>query len=187
MTSPSPYRSARAAIFAAVCVGLTSVGHWTASGEPLAPAAVGGGLLGVWLVAFALAGHERSLPTILIGLLGGQFTLHTLFTTGHLHHHGGAPPPITASDGTGTAMVAAHLLAGTVSAWWLWRGDRAAWRLARLTAATLLRPFRAAPKSPLPPVRAVMRPQIASAAVPRTALLRHVLVLRGPPAPTWAL
>ncbi|GLZ10644.1 hypothetical protein Acsp04_08790 [Actinomadura sp. NBRC 104425] len=182
MASSAPYRAARSALFAAVCVCLTALGHRTASGEPMSPDALYWGFFGMWAMALPLAGHERSLPTILGGLLGGQFVLHALMSAGGMHHHPTAPALVAAGDG-GAAMPAAHLIAAAVSAWWLRRGERAIWRLARLAASALLRPLLVllGEPAPRPPCGAV--PRTDAPARPRVALLRHVLVLRGPPAP----
>ncbi len=182
MNTRPPLRLARASVFAAVCVLLTSTGHAAASGEPLGPGSVLAGFAGVLAVAFVLAGHERSLATITGGLLGGQFMLHTLFTaaaTG-FGHHGNLQQLVAEPAGDGTAMTAAHLLAALGSGWWLRRGERAVWKLARQTARALLRPFRPVPFLPAETVRPVAVP--SEVAMPRAVMvLRHVLVLRGPP------
>ncbi|GLW63198.1 hypothetical protein Arub01_14420 [Actinomadura rubrobrunea] len=185
MIASPPSRTARSAIFAVVCVCLTALGHRTASGEPMSPDALLWGFFGVWAVALPLAGHERSLPTILGGLLGGQFVLHALFSTGelHYHHHHCSAHPVSAAGHGGTAMTVAHLLAAGASAWWLRRGERAAWRLARLAASVLLRPLWLTFSAPAPQAPRAAVPRTQSSAPPRIAPLRHVLVLRGPPAP----
>ncbi|WP_157963770.1 hypothetical protein [Actinocorallia populi] len=182
MNTRPPLRLARASVFAAVCVLLTSAGHATASGEPLGPGSVLAGFAGVLAFAFVLAGHERSLPVITGGLLGGQFMLHTLFTaaaTG-FGHHGNLQHLVAEPAGGGTGMAAAHLLAACGSGWWLRRGERGAWRLARQAARTLLRPLLLVLSPPVEAVPAAAVPP--DVAVPRSvAVLRHVLVLRGPP------
>jgi hypothetical protein len=83
-------------------------------------------------------------------------------------------------------MTLAHVAAAAVSAWWLRRGERAAWGLARRIAAVVLRPARALPVRP--PVPAPRVPAASAAACrPRATVLRHVVVRRGPPAPSAAL
>lgn len=187
MPSDPVFRLARATIFAAVCVALAVMGHATASHAAVPPGAVVVGLAGLTVVATMLAGTERSLGTILAGLLGGQFMLHVLFAVAqhgqHLAHqsasampHGGAGP-----------MTLAHVTAALVAAWWLRRGERAVWRLARKVAAAAVRPLRAllSPPAPPPARRPPYIPVIPGAALP-DEVLRHVLTRRGPPSPSPA-
>ncbi|WP_433328389.1 hypothetical protein [Spirillospora sp. CA-294931] len=179
MSRRPPFRIARATVFAVVCVTLTCLAHWSASGAGASAGRVAAGFGLVFAFAYTLAGHERSLPTIVGGLLMGQFVLHTLFTMGNLHHAGEQP---TVVEGGATAMTGAHLVAALVSAWWLRRGERAAWRLGRLLAAAfaglLFLIVRAVTGEPGP-----ARPRAAvSVPGPVSVLLRYVLVLRGPPA-----
>jgi hypothetical protein len=186
MPSHPVYRAARAVVFATVCVGLAITGHIMASRATVPPTAVAGGLAVMTAAGTALAGTERSLATIFIGLLGGQFVLHALFAAaehGQQLTHGQAMAP----SSSGTAMTLAHVAAAAVSAWWLRRGERAVWGLARRIAAVILRPartllvrlpVRTAPRVPPAPV---------TAARPRATVLRHVVVRRGPPAPSVAL
>jgi len=216
---PHPwFRTARAVVFATVCVTLAVLGHVLAGGDAV-PGWAGmtgfGAVLGVTLM---LAGHERSLATILGGLLGGQFALHALFTqaapaTHHTpamahhspamaHHspamHGAmssgadalaAPAAHGAADGL--VMTLAHCVAALVAAWWLRRGERAAWTMARRVAAAADRPVRlllalltvekAVPPRPVP----VAPAPVAGTAVGR--VLRHQVVRRGPPPRSRAL
>lgn len=175
-----PSRLTRASAFAAVCVLLACLGHLSASGELMAPWKVAAGFAGALGVAGLLSGHERSLWTIMGGLLGGQFALHVLFTTGHVH--GPGEQFVAPGQGSGMGMTVAHLLAAVVAAWWLRRGERAAWTFARRAFARLVHPL-------------VLSHDPVVVAVPCTVLvvhlmvmlLRHVLVLRGPPARSWAL
>ncbi|MBW8483048.1 hypothetical protein [Actinomadura parmotrematis] len=190
--SPQPprpvSRAGRAVVFAAVCVVLATLGHALASPDAVPAWAVLAGFGGTLLVAGTLAGHERSLGTILGGLLGGQFALHSLYTSASApaelmaHHPADAP---AAHHGSGLAMTLAHVAAAAVSAWWLRRGERAAWSLARRIAARPLRLLVAA-EPPAPPART---PVVPGADVPRPVrrALRHLVVRRGPPAPSRAL
>jgi hypothetical protein len=187
MPSHPLYRAARAVVFATVCVGLAITGHMMASGAAVPPAAVVGGLTVMVTVGVALGGTERSLPTILASLLGGQFVLHALFAAAqhgqHLAHGGTAP----SSSGGGT-MTLAHVVAAVVSAWWLRRGERAAWALARRVAAAVVRPARALRPSPPPrPPAPRLWTVPARPVAPRSGLLRHVVVRRGPPSAPAAL
>jgi len=77
----------RAAVFTAVCVVLSAAGHAFAAGTPVPAWTLVAGFLGVLAVAAALAGRERSLPSIAGALAGGQVALHVLFAYGS---HGSA-------------------------------------------------------------------------------------------------
>lgn len=186
MPSHPVYRAARAVVFATVCVGLAITGHMMVSRASVPPVAVIGGLALMAATGTALAGTERSLATIFGGLLGGQFVLHALFAAaehGQQAAHGQAMSP----SSSGTAMTLAHVAAAAVSAWWLRRGERAVWGLARRIAAVILRPARALLLRL--PVRTALRVPAAPVAAsrPHATVLRHVVVRRGPPAPSPAL
>ncbi|WUH99124.1 hypothetical protein OHR68_37375 [Spirillospora sp. NBC_00431] len=220
---PQPgFRTARAVVFATVCVTLATAGHVLASGTVVPIWAVLAGFCAVLGVTLMLAGHERSLATILGGLLGGQFALHALFTaatrpilepaatphemaTAHqtgMHQAQAAAVPDTAMAGSdilmpiahatgGTTMTLAHTVAALIAAWWLRRGERAAWSLARRIAGAADRPIRlllallavepaaSAPRTPAVPATAAVM------AIGRT--LRHQVVRRGPPPSSRAL
>lgn len=183
MAVPVPCRLLRASAFAAVCASLTMAGHVTASGEAVPWAAAGAGGLGVLGVAWLLAGHERSVFTILGGLLGGQFGLHVLFaaaqagSSAHAGHGVGAPGPVLA----GAGMTPAHVAAAVAAAWWLWRGERLAWSLARRIAAfSLAGAFVLLEVAPAP-ARPAARPRTGPSTRPRSVMLRHSVGLRGPP------
>ncbi|MEV4252475.1 MFS transporter [Spirillospora sp. NPDC049652] len=193
-------RLARALVFATVCVALATLGHALAASTAVPAWAALTGFAGVLAVTYALSGHERSLPTIAGGLVGGQFGLHALYTSAcgacaSLTHpaggvsslHDGHHPVIVApAHGPGATMTFAHVAAGLVSGWWLWRGERAAWSLARRIASFADRPVRlllallaVAAEVVAPPA---LVPAVPSA--PATALrraLRHQVVRRGPP------
>ncbi|MET8498734.1 hypothetical protein [Streptomyces microflavus] len=80
-------RLMRAAVFTAVCVVLSAAGHAFAAGTPVPVWTLVAGFLGILAVAAALAGRERSLPSIAGALAGGQVALHVLFAYGS---HGSA-------------------------------------------------------------------------------------------------
>lgn len=69
-------------MFTAVCVVLSAAGHAFAAGAPVPAWTLLAGFLGVLAVASALAGRERSLPSIAGALAGGQVALHVLFAYG---------------------------------------------------------------------------------------------------------
>jgi hypothetical protein len=189
-------------MFAAVCTVLAVGGHLFAGHTTAAPRAMVAGFVALYLVAWVLTGSERSLATILGGLLGGQFMLHALFAAA-------APAAVPAAEivgghsmrsmpatghgggdaGGGLTMTIAHIIAALVAAWWLRRGERAAWTLARRTAALAAYPLRAlrsvaalvdaasldAPLTPAGPYDAT--PRIRST----SAMLRGPVTRRGPP------
>lgn len=75
-------RLLRAAVFTAVCVGLSAAGHMIASSAAVPLWTVGVAAVLVFAVTAPLAGRERSLPGIAAGLAVGQLALHSLFATG---------------------------------------------------------------------------------------------------------
>ncbi|MFC5747306.1 MFS transporter [Actinomadura rugatobispora] len=201
--SPHPphplFRTSRAVAFAAVCVTLATLGHTLTSTAAVPLWAIAAGFGGVLAVTLALAGHERSLATILGGLLGGQFALHSLYAAATApplpadpaaveRHHAVASLPGHESS---LAMTLAHVVAAVVSAWWLRRGERAAWTLARRVMVLAGRPLRvllallgAEPAAPAP------RTPVVRAVVPAASaggVLRHQVVRRGPPRRSRAL
>jgi len=112
-------RILRAAVFAAVCVVLAAAGHALASCATIPLWTLGAGFLGMFAVAAALAGRERSLPGITAVLAVGQTVLHTLFGLGQ--HGGAASMASMTSNGMSSADAtlvarAAHLLCGTTAA-----------------------------------------------------------------------
>ncbi|MEU2432275.1 hypothetical protein ABZ611_22690 [Streptomyces sp. NPDC007861] len=78
-------RLLRAAVFAAVCVVLSALGHVLAACAPVPWWTLLAGFVMVLAVAAPLAGRERSLPVIATALAGGQLTLHVLFGLGQRH------------------------------------------------------------------------------------------------------
>ncbi|MFJ1928061.1 hypothetical protein [Streptomyces sp. NPDC088131] len=88
-------RLLRAAVFAAVCVALSAAGHAMAACAAVPGWTLLAGFLGILAVAVALAGRERSLPSIAAALAGGQIALHTLFGVGT---HTATPRPAAGDD-----------------------------------------------------------------------------------------
>lgn len=132
-------RIARAAVFAGVCVALTAAGHRLAQGHGIGPHAWSVGLVLVFAVAVAAGRREFSQKAITLGLLAGQLGLHLLFSIdpdlAPLPAMGTSDmPPMSSHSMTahgGWSMLLAHLVAGTVTGWWLRRGEAAAWRWLR--------------------------------------------------------
>ncbi|MEU2235987.1 hypothetical protein ACH4A8_23635 [Streptomyces vietnamensis] len=83
MTAPAlAPRLLRAAVFTAVCVVLSALGHALAACAGIALWTVVAGFLGVFGVTVLLAGRERSLGSVVGALAGGQLGLHVLFGLG---------------------------------------------------------------------------------------------------------
>jgi hypothetical protein len=135
MTGQGLLREARAGAFTLVCLSLSVALHSWASGSAPALTAMFAGAGLVLLVAMALAGRERGFPVIVLTLLGAQCALHYLFeavpTGDHQMMTMGAPP-------SAVAMVAAHLVAGVLTAAWLRGGEAAVWRLCEWFARSVL-------------------------------------------------
>lgn len=105
-------RLLRAAVFAAVCVLLSAVGHGIASCDTVALWTLGAGFLAVFAVAAPLAGRQRSLAGIAGLLAVGQVTLHALFGLGQRHT---TSMTMDSVDATLVAR-AARLVCGTTAA-----------------------------------------------------------------------
>lgn len=82
-------------MFAAVCVALSAAGHAMAACAAVPGWTLLAGFLGILAVAVALAGRERSLPSIAAALAAGQIALHTLFGVGT---HTATPQPAAGDD-----------------------------------------------------------------------------------------
>ncbi|MEV3989613.1 hypothetical protein AB0J57_11990 [Streptomyces sp. NPDC049837] len=83
MSAPSAGpRLLRAAVFTAVCLVLSGLGHVLAACETVPWWTLALGFLCVFAVTVPFAGRERSLPVIATALAGGQLTLHALFGLG---------------------------------------------------------------------------------------------------------
>lgn len=100
---------------------------------------------------------------------------------GHLSHLDQAGQ-MAGMHGSATGMLAAHLLVALLSAWWLWGGERAAFRLVRSVSCRLFAPLVLVVRGLLPEAPPVVR---AARQEPRRAvhqlLLAHAMSLRGPP------
>ncbi|GGY67481.1 hypothetical protein GCM10010363_56060 [Streptomyces omiyaensis] len=75
-------RLLRAAVFTAVCVVLSALGHALAACAGIALWTLLAGFLGVFGVTVLLTGRERSLGFVVAALAGGQLGLHLLFGLG---------------------------------------------------------------------------------------------------------
>ncbi len=84
----------------------------------------------------------------------------------------------------GWGMLLAHVLAALACGLWLWRGERAAYRLGRALAAAVFVPLRIAYHGLVAGPRRCPRPRLTRTSRvrrPRRLFLRHVLAGRAPP------
>jgi hypothetical protein len=201
-------RIGRAAVFAAVCVALSAFGHSMMAPMPIPPWSLAMALIAVFEVSWVLAGKERGLAAITALTLGTQAVLHFWFA---LSQGTGADGSACAPGmGTGSGMSAmaampaaggqcmqstsmahmtsgmllAHGLAGLVSAWWLRRGEAAAFGLMRRVSARALGFLH------LPAVAAAVAPAVSRITLsddvsreprPSRVLLKFQVIRRGPP------
>jgi len=185
MTTVGRYlRGARAAVFAAVCVGLTAAGHVWMSGDAVPLWAVALAFVALATLGYLLAGRQRGFLPISALMLVGELGQHLLFVSAQ------GPTTATTSAGETTSipalpaflsgrvvpasawicgmgksdmttagpgslaarlasdlmtshgaagMVAVHVVAGLLCAWWLRQGEAGVFRLLR-TLATLAAP-----------------------------------------------
>ncbi|MFI1102351.1 hypothetical protein [Streptomyces melanogenes] len=208
MTAGDSCRTVRAAMFAALCVLLTALGHALMSQAPVPWWALGCGFVATGATAWALAGRERRSGPVVAFAVGAQAVLHEMFSwaqatarpamppmdmptsgmpTGHMSHMGSmdhdmAGMPLGMSS---TGMLAAHLLAALLCGLWLAHGERAAFRILRAFAGWLFAPLRPALLSAAPP--RAPRPRARrdrTVRSPRQLFLVHAITSRGPPAGT---
>ncbi|KIZ16250.1 hypothetical protein [Streptomyces natalensis] len=87
-----------------------------------------------------------------------------------------------AMGGDAAGMLAVHLLIAVLSAWWLWGGERAAFRLVRAVSARVFPPLTLVLRIVLPETPpAVRRARQEPRRAVRRLLLAHTRSLRGPP------
>ncbi|NGN64757.1 hypothetical protein G5C51_12695 [Streptomyces sp. A7024] len=206
MTSGPAFRIARAAVFAAVCVVATGLGHALMSGRPLPAWGVAYAFAATTAAAWWLTGRERGAVAVTGATVVAQLALHGVFTgaqwlatppepAGQLPPHAGHAAAegamAHAGHGSSPGMVAAHALAALVCGLWLWRGEAAAYRTGRALAAFVFVPLRLARRVLAGVVSAPSRPSPAVGAEPparpREPLLQYVVSRRGPPAAFFAL
>ncbi|GAA4948015.1 hypothetical protein GCM10023224_34860 [Streptomonospora halophila] len=190
-------RTCRAAVFAAVAVGVSGTGHAVMSAHHVPFTGFAAGFAGVFAAAAVAAGKERGYWVILGWMAWSQLALHLVFALAQgsadpaviASAHPGAPAaavPQTGHGGHGSGggsdwgMLLWHTVAGLLSAWWLRRGEAAATALARHVRALLFPLLPAAPRW-----RPTRRTSLC-VCVPRsirvpTPVLRYALVVRGPP------
>jgi hypothetical protein len=152
---PGPLmRAARAALFAAVCVGVGAALHAAADGCHVTLLGAVLGLLGAAALGYAGLGRERNGPALTAGLGAAQLGLHYLFTATCGVTPGAAPMrampnmpdamamPTPGAHLTTTAMLLAHAAAVVASGWWLRWGEREFFALCRAAAVVAGEPLR---------------------------------------------
>lgn len=159
-------RALRGTALGAVVFVLTLLGH-TAGGAALP--SLGGTLMATVLavaLGMAVAGRRRSLPTLIVLLIVGQFLMHlVLSVTTHAH------------TGTTVAMLAGHLVAAMLAAAVVDRGEQAAARW----LAYLAQAIGGLELVPVEPARlAPSRTRAIPVDRGNTSIAHHV-VRRGPP------
>ncbi|WP_407288740.1 hypothetical protein [Streptomyces sp. BP-8] len=195
MTAGSVLRAVRAAIFAAVCVTTAALGHALMSARPL-PWWVWGAAFGATgAAAWWRAGRERGAFAVIGATVLAELGLHALFglaqaslalRSSHPMDMGmGRVQPLHSSHGS-PGMVLAHAVAALVCGWWLWRGEKAVFRLARSVAAALFAPLllvlTSLGRGPRLPVRpAAGRGRLVRL---RGVCLQYAVSRRGPPGPS---
>ncbi|MEW1720571.1 hypothetical protein [Streptomyces sp. NPDC093109] len=84
-------RTVRAAVFAAVCVLLTALGHIVMSGTAVPRWALLAGAVGSGVVGWVLAGRERGFRTVLSATMAIQAVLHAGFSLAQVVAQGPSP------------------------------------------------------------------------------------------------
>ncbi|WP_066944132.1 hypothetical protein [Streptomyces lushanensis] len=210
-------RLTRAAVFAAVCVAVSGLGHALQSDTPLPWPALVLALIAAGVAGWWPAGRERGAPTVVGASAAGQVTLHALFSWTHVlvpgagagrpmdmpgtgrsdtaaHAHSGMTEGPTdllalvlAFDGHSltSGMALAHLVAGLLCGWWLWRGEAAVGQLGRSLAlfvcAPLRRAWRVLSGAMTPPPRTRTAALHRRHRRPRRLVVLHGISRRGPP------
>lgn len=191
----SVVRWVRAASFAGTCAGLAALGHLFGGGS-LDPAATLAGFLIILVPALALTGRERTRASILPATALSQVVLHLLLTAAH-GTHGAVPaaPAAPAMEGMdhggapGLTMLLMHAVSVLVTSAWLEWGEARLCALVRYLAGWVLRPLVFLMYLVGGPPAAGPRPVVRARAderAPVQAVLRHVVVRRGPPW-TWSV
>ena len=88
-------RTTRAAVFTALCLTLSAGSHVLLSGAPLPAVPLLALACGIFVIAFALAGRERSYARIAALLVPLELLADTVFTTGQHACYGTAGGPVT--------------------------------------------------------------------------------------------
>ncbi|UQS31620.1 hypothetical protein J5J01_08350 [Streptomyces fradiae] len=109
MSAPLGPRLLRAAVFTAVCVVLSALGHSLAAGQAVPWWTLAVGFAAILVLALPFTGRERSLPSITVALAGGQLALHMVFGVGQEH---AAPADTDGPASDALVRAAARLMCG---------------------------------------------------------------------------
>ncbi|WP_344573762.1 hypothetical protein [Streptomyces lunalinharesii] len=167
--SAAHLRALRAALFAALCVTLSSASHVLLSRMPLPPVTVVATGAAVFVLAYALAGRERGYWRIAGLLLPLELAADAVFSLGQHTCYGADGAPAAPVHSLGTMLLcgggpvggplaglvredgapasvwllllAAHLGIGLLAAGWLRRGEAAVVRLLGAVAGFAFRPL----------------------------------------------
>ncbi|WP_406229434.1 hypothetical protein [Nocardia sp. NBC_01009] len=179
-------RATRAAMFAAIGVLLSAVGHAEVSGHGVSASALILAFAATGSVAWAAADRQRGIVAIGGGLLVMQVALHLWFGVPAVSGGHGASHAVTSelagAQTDSLIMMAAHGVAALVCAVWLWLGERALFALLAALYARMLAPL----------LLMLVHTAVADAgsgvpiavdrgAPPRSVLLRYEMARRGPP------
>ncbi|MGP3959752.1 hypothetical protein ACTWPT_27445 [Nonomuraea sp. 3N208] len=177
-SASSALRLSRAVVFATVCGAVSAGGHALAGGGLVPFEVYLAGVLAVLASAYLIDGRELGPAAVLAATAGAQTVLHQLFE----RLAGARPAGAEAAHGhLAPGMTLAHLTVAALTAWWLYRGERALWLMVRLygTPLPLIRLLVTVPATcARPGWRPVAAPEISIRA--RTTASRAV-TRRGPP------
>ena len=130
-TGSGPRRVVRAGVFALSSAVLAVVAHRLAGGMPPAPGQVAAAAALLFGFGLFWARCERGGSAITAVVLISQLALHAAFAEVPMKAsdkgHAGPMHMAGAFTDRGVAMLAVHLGAALVMAWWLRRGERAVW------------------------------------------------------------
>jgi hypothetical protein len=165
----------RVPVFTAACVCLGVGAHLAAGGSPPDAAMVLLLVAFVALICASIERRERSLPSIVAGVGLVQLGVHVALLAGHQHEASAAAQNLP-------VMLMAHAGAVVALAWWLRRGEAAAWQA---TATLWRRPVR------VPCAGVSLKVWLTDRRPPLCGELLCgapglVLPVRGPPALTWS-
>jgi hypothetical protein len=134
----TPTAVARVAVFTLATVALGVGGHLAGGGRAPSALVLAGLLAGCAVAASGMAGREQTLPRLVLAVGAIQVGIHAVLMspTPGMHQHGAAMPGHAM---LGRSMVGWHAVAVLLLAWWLRRGEAAAWRLARALANRVFR------------------------------------------------
>ncbi|OII60827.1 hypothetical protein BJP40_08140 [Streptomyces sp. CC53] len=163
-------RLLRAAVFTAVCVVLSALGHVLAACEAVPWWTLSAGFAAVFVLALPFTGRERSLPAITAALVAGQLALHTVFGVGQQHAAASVAADATGSGGDALIRAAARLVCGAGAA------QLSPGEAHRIITAAGLDPERAvAAAAPAAGTVAAAAPQAAATLPSLAMLLGHLL------------